>query len=70
MERSRSKEVKAVRSRLRWVPYLPPGAKVLFRLELWPRAMSAPVGLLQPWFVLMSLAPITPEGLEDRAAQD
>lgn len=59
--------MKALRS-ARWVVYLLPGVMVQFRPKLRPRAMSAPVALLQPWSVLMSLAPVTIEGPEVRAA--
>lgn len=58
-----------VRRGLRWVGYLPPGAMVMFRLGLLPRAMSEPVTLLQPQSVLVCVAPVTIISLDDRAAQ-
>lgn len=54
-------------SGMRWVAYLPPGTMVLFRPELRPRVMSIPMALLQPWSILISLAPVTTKDQEDRA---
>lgn len=48
-------EMKSVRSGLRSVACLSPGAIVIFGLEWLPRALSAPVALIQLW---ISAAPV------------
>lgn len=63
MDRGRSEEVREVRSRLRWVPRMPPGAMVMSRSGL----LLGP--MMQPWSVLMPEAPDTTKGREDRTAE-
>lgn len=62
MKGGRSEQVKAVRSGLRWMAFLPPGAMVLLPPELQSRAMPPSVALLQLWPMLMSLALVISEG--------
>lgn len=62
VERGRSEELKAVRSRLRWVARSPPAAKVMSRPELLPRAMTGLMALLPLLCVLKSMTPVTTEG--------
>lgn len=52
VERGRMDEVKAVKSRMKWVDCLPPGAMVTSRSGLLPRAMPRSVILLQSVSVL------------------
>ena len=59
-----------MRNGLRSVACWLPRAAVTFRPELLPRAMSGPMNLLELWSVSMSVAPVTKEGQEDRAAQN
>lgn len=62
VDRGISEEVKVVRSRLKWVTSLPPWAMVMSG----PRLMLGSMGLMQPWSMLIPLAPYTTKGWEDR----
>lgn len=49
--------------------YLLPMALAMSRSGLLSRAMSMSLPLLQTWSVLTSIAPLTIEGLQDKAAE-
>lgn len=50
-------------------PMLPLVTVVSSRPGLLPRTMSESTALLQPWFVLMSMVPVTIKDSEDRIAE-
>lgn len=70
VDRGISEEVKAVRSRLRWMSCWPPRAMVMSGPGLLLKPMSGSVALLQLWSVLMPEAATTTEGQEDGTAQN